>query len=108
MAHLVRRYNPSVRIVCTLERIVGTCDISDIHGTCPDGSFQIEWCGRTEVDWNSQETQEREGQRIFLDENGEEVLENDCMLVDDATASIADRIEGEQAVPSRRNPHPGA
>ena len=55
-------------IVATLEKLIGTCDISDISD---DGTPEHDGTG-TEVDWDSQETATRDGKVIYLDDGGDE------------------------------------
>lgn len=52
----------------------------------PDGSLSIDWAGDSDIDWDSQETFERHGQRVFVDENGVEWLECDLHIVPDEEA----------------------
>lgn len=77
------------RIVSTLEIITGTCDINDAMPITQkeDGTFEFEWAGGTDVDWDSQETVTRDAtnggfvmQRVFIDEDGGEWLEGELVL----------------------------
>jgi hypothetical protein len=45
-----------------------------------DGKFDFEHVDRAEVFWEGQMTVERDGQRIFLDEHGEEFKESELVL----------------------------
>ena len=66
-------------ITATRELIPGTCDLNpygDITRNA-DGTLDFEWCGETEIDWDGQETVEENGERIFIDENGGELREDE-------------------------------
>lgn len=74
------------RIVSTLEKIYGTCDINQVTQN-PDGTLFVEWAGGTDIDWNSQETVMRDStnggfvmERVFIDEDGGEWLESQLVL----------------------------
>jgi len=69
-------------IIGTLERLVGRADL-DGALRLPDGTFEIAYAGHTKVFWDDQVTVTREGQRVFLDEDGNEYLERELTLVDD-------------------------
>lgn len=80
---LVRKDNHNVAIVATLERLIGTCDFSD-YTRHADGTLELHYDGYTEVDWDSQETATDHGQRVFIDEHGNELLESEIVeLVED-------------------------
>ena len=78
---LVRKDDHDVAIVATLEQLVGTCDISEAEMV--DGKLDITYGGYTDVDWDSQETFTDNGQRVFIDENGAQVLESEIELIED-------------------------
>lgn len=69
-----------VPIIATVEQIMGTCTIANASQN-PDGTFFIEWCGGTDIDWNSQRTFEREGQKIYLGDDYHEYSEDELELV---------------------------
>ena len=46
----------------------------------PDGTFEIEWEGETKMCWDGQHTEEKDDQRIFLDEDAGEWPENNLTL----------------------------
>lgn len=69
------------KITDTLELVQGTCQIDGVERAV-DGSLDINWCGETRLDWDGQKTVERNGQRVFLDESGNEHLENELHLVE--------------------------
>ncbi len=80
---LVRRDNPAIEIAGTLERLSGIAIIGDGRIQA-DGAIDFDYSGETTVWWDEQRTAERKGQRVFVDENGEEVLETDvAVLLDD-------------------------
>lgn len=54
-------------IVGTYERVYGIAPISEIN----DEGEPV-YAGGTRIDWDSQETLTRDGQRIFVDEDGGE------------------------------------
>ncbi|MBS0454017.1 MAG: hypothetical protein JSS14_22165 [Proteobacteria bacterium] len=78
---LVRKDNHAIAITGTLEKLLGTCDIADAEMV--DGELELTYGGYTEVDWDSQETFMHDGQRIFIDEGGSQVLESEVELIDD-------------------------
>jgi hypothetical protein len=47
----------------------------------PDGTLKVVEGFRSDVYWDDQKTQIREGERLFLDEDGEEVRESEIILV---------------------------
>lgn len=60
-----------VRIVATVETIPGRCPISDVAlGHTTSSGFELTYSGETEVDWDGQKTVTANGQRLFLDEDG--------------------------------------
>lgn len=82
------RKDTKVAIVATKEILVGKCWIlEDSFSAGPEGSFDFNYGFRgTEIDWDSQDTASYFNNAldkglIFIDENGEEVLEKDCELV---------------------------
>jgi len=73
-----------VAILGTLETLSGRAEIADTEITRnPDGTFEFEYQGSTEVFWDDQRTVVRNGQRIFLDENGAEWPEDQLELVEE-------------------------
>lgn len=72
-------------------------DIIGRYETCPcraeilPGSFErsasgkiaFEWLGGTEMFYDAQEPIKKDGQSVFLDENGDEWTEDQITLVDD-------------------------
>ena len=86
MSRLVRKDNPKVGIVSTLERVLGTCGLEGATRN-PDGSLQLQYgFGGTELNWDSAETVVREGRMVFIDEHGEEVTE-DNVTIEEGDAS---------------------
>jgi hypothetical protein len=49
----------------------------------PDGTLNVHHAGGTEVFWDDQKTQIREGEQLFLDEDGEIVRESEIILVEE-------------------------
>jgi hypothetical protein len=72
-------------IVSTKEVIPGTCDISYDNPVSrnADGTFSFEYTGGTDVDWDGQKTVTRLRQRVFIDEAGDEWLEDQLVLRED-------------------------
>ena len=67
-------------IVGTLENVPGCAKILvDTFTRTEDGKAAFEWDGHTEIFWDGQWTVEREGERIFLDEKGNECLESEIV-----------------------------
>lgn len=80
---LVRRDNPQIEITGTLERLSGMAIIDEARIDA-DGSVDFDYAGETTVWWDEQRTALCKGQRVFVDENGLEVLETDvAVLLDD-------------------------
>lgn len=46
----------------------------------PDGTFEIEWEGETKMCWGGQYTETHRGQRVFIDEDGNQWLEKKLTL----------------------------
>jgi hypothetical protein len=69
-------------ILGTLERLSGRAEISGATRN-PDGKYELDYSGGTEIFYDDQVTEMRDGQRVFLDEAGEEYLENELVLVED-------------------------
>jgi len=70
------------RIIGTLEKLSGRAEIVlDSFRANPQGGFTFEYEGTTEVFWDGQETEVWDGERVFLDEQGNEFTENTLRLV---------------------------
>lgn len=69
------------RITGTLEKLLGTANICPDSFEFKDGEIvDFDHEGYTDVDWNSQETaKDANGNRIFVDEDGDEVDETDIV-----------------------------
>jgi hypothetical protein len=76
----VRRDNPAIEIAGTLERLSGIATIGEGRIEA-DGSVDFDYVGETTVWWDEQRTAQRKGQRVFVDENGMEVLETDVAVL---------------------------
>lgn len=75
-------YSPTgSRIVATRDIVYADAAISDgsAHNTAYSGKFDFEYAGGSTINWDSQVTEELEGERLFVDEDGdvwsEDVLE---------------------------------
>jgi len=69
-------------IVATLERLGGRAQI--VPGSVrpdPSGGFSFDCSGTTEIFWDDQRTVVENDERVFLDEEGTEYLENELRLV---------------------------
>jgi hypothetical protein len=70
------------RIIGTLEKLSGRAEIvPDSFRANPQGGFTFEYEDTTEVFWDDQETEVWDGERVFLDEKGNEFTENTLRLV---------------------------
>lgn len=71
-------------IVKSVENIQGSCRlVPDAFERDADGSITLDYEGGTELDWDSGEQATREGEHLYLDAAGEEVLESDVELYED-------------------------
>ena len=73
-------------IIGTLERLTGRAEISGIDPK----TGEPEYAGDTELFWDSQETVERDGKAIFLDEDGEEWTFDQLTMVEDDDGGSTD------------------
>jgi len=74
-----------VAILGTLESLSGRANIEeDSFHTLPDGTIDFEWEGSTEVFWDEQRTVTagESKERIFLDEDGNQVPESQIVLTE--------------------------
>jgi hypothetical protein len=80
--HMVLISPEGTRIIGTLERLSGRAEIvqDSFRGT-PQGGFTFEYEGTTEVFWDGQETEVWDGERVFLDKEGNEFAEHTLRLV---------------------------
>ncbi len=79
---LVRKDNPDIAIVGTLERITGVARVGS--ATRVGGRLELHYEGGTDVDWDGQVTVYDAAGRVFVDENGELVSESTVMLEGEA------------------------
>ena len=56
--------------------------VGDRFERTPDGSVAFEHDGYTEVYWDSQRMVRRQGETVFIDKNGEEIVASQLELVD--------------------------
>ena len=71
-------------ITGTLEQMDGKAlTTEDSFSRDDTGKLVFDYEGETEIYWNGQETQSRDGKTIFIDDDGEEVLETEVELTDD-------------------------
>jgi hypothetical protein len=80
LADLVRKDDPKIAITGTLDQIPA---VAVVEGASldADGRIEVEFAGGSHVDWDGQTTVDRGGERIFIDENGEEVPETQVVLL---------------------------
>ena len=72
------------------KRIVAMCDLvpansliaDDTFRRDPDGSIAFEWAGESVLCWDGQYTMQREGEDLYVDEDGETWRESEIKLVD--------------------------
>lgn len=84
LAVLVRKDDPEIAITGTLEQVPALAVVLSA-GLDEDGRIDVEYAGRSEMDWDGQATVCRGGERIFIDETGEQVAETDVALRRDGT-----------------------
>jgi len=95
-------YSPTgIPILGTLEKMTGCALVS--HATRnPDGSLEFEYEGETKIYWDDQQTVTRNGQTIWLDEDGGEwpastlVLKADCAECGGAIETVHCRADGAE------------
>jgi hypothetical protein len=97
LADLVRKDDPKIAITGTLDQVPAVAVVEGA-GLDADGRIEVEFAGGSNVDWDSQTTVCRGGERIFIDENGEEVPETEVVL----------RSDGAVVHPPWRPPAPSA
>lgn len=68
-------------IIGTSETISGTARFINSNITQnADGTYEFEWSGGTDIDWDSQTTDEDRGERLFVDDSGETWRESELVL----------------------------
>ncbi len=67
------------RIVASSDLVPGNAFIASATRN-PDGTFEIEWEGETKMCWDGQYTETHRGQRVFIDEDGNQWLEKKLAL----------------------------
>lgn len=75
------------KIVGTCEIVEATAGIADVLGVDPDhpDRYDIDWEGYTEIIWETQQTMVRDGQRVFVDEEGNTFRESELTLESDGS-----------------------
>jgi hypothetical protein len=77
---LVLKSDHSVEITRTLERVPAACNIIDAR--LEDGRLCYDLDGNgAEMFWNDQAQEVRDGQRIFLDDDGNEYREGELEVI---------------------------
>jgi hypothetical protein len=91
------------RIIGTLERLSGRAEIvPDSFRANPQGGFTFEYEGTTEVFWDGQETEVWDGERVFLDGEGNEFREDTLRLVPEDSIAEASVSPPMQPPPAPR------
>ena len=76
----MKAFSPTGKeIVGTLETLSGVA-YADNYKRDEFGVLDFEYIGDTKVYWDEQKTVERKGERIFIDEEGEEWTEKEIVL----------------------------
>ena len=71
-------------VIGTLEKLEGRADIvPDSFNRRPNGEVGFQHGDHTEVFWNAQRTETKEGRTVFLDEAGKAVTAEEIELVED-------------------------
>ena len=81
MPRLVRKDDPSIKIVGICDFIPAVAFFTEVNSLT-----DFEYDGESRVHWDGQCHESRNGQRVFLDENDQEVLEDQVLLVTDEVA----------------------
>jgi hypothetical protein len=67
--------------------ILGTSDTVLARGNIncflktDEGETEIVWSGESTVWWDTQETRQRKGEALYVDDDGDEYTENECRLM---------------------------
>lgn len=77
----LRRKDNGALIVGTVELVLGTCYFNSVVQS-DGGAILPAFGGETEINWDGQETEERDGQAVYVDSGGNKVLERDCEFVE--------------------------
>jgi hypothetical protein len=73
-----------IEIVGTLELCYGCGQIAlDSFHAEPGGPIEFDWGGGTTMFWDDQETVQRDGKRVFLDEDANQYTEDQLELRED-------------------------
>jgi hypothetical protein len=75
---LVRKDNPDIATVGTLERLTGVARVKSAARV--GDRFELHYAGGTDVDWDNQVTVHDALGRVFVDENGERVSKDNVLL----------------------------
>ncbi len=77
---LVRRDDPAVPIVGTLERVTG-CALLSAASLGRRGQLELEYGGETRYYWEEQRPVREAGMLVFIDDNGVEVFESEVVIL---------------------------
>lgn len=75
---LVRKDNPDIAIVGTLERLTGVARVGSAARV--GDRLDLHYAGGTDVDWDNQVTVYDAAGRVFVDENGDRVSADNVLL----------------------------
>jgi hypothetical protein len=77
-----RLVSPAGKLITgTLERMSGRANIVADSVRKGDGGIEFDYDGSTDIFWDEQHTVTREGELVFLDEDGNDYLESELRLV---------------------------
>lgn len=67
------------QVIATAERLWATCKFTGT-GVKPNGRLEFDYDGETDINWDSQETVNRNGELVFLDCDWNEWLESQLVV----------------------------
>lgn len=85
---LMFAYSPAGRLIVGTREVIPAMAQVDKWSRGTNGELQIEYSGGTTIWWEDQRTVEIDGQRIFVDEDGNEWPESTIVLKEDETDEI--------------------
>lgn len=80
MPRLVRKDDPTIAIIGIADLIPAIAYISDATTSLTE----LEYEGESHINWDNQHHQQRNGLRIFIDANDQEVLEDQVIFAPEA------------------------
>ena len=77
-----RLVSPTGKLITgTLERMSGRANIVPGSVRKSDGGIEFDYDGSTDIFWDEQHTVTRDGELVFLDEDGNDYLDSELHLV---------------------------